>query len=118
MTKIIAGAGRPCYHSTDGQKTAAARPALDRISLLWLEDHCWEGIMSLSRIADKITADSLVHEVIDRYPGSVTVFVQYRLQCIGCYISPFHTIADVAREYALGLDPLLTDLNQAASAGT
>jgi hybrid cluster-associated redox disulfide protein len=71
--------------------------------------------MTLTRLAEQITADSLVHEVIDRHPDAVSVFVQHRLQCIGCYISPFHTIADVAREYALGLEVLLGDLNQAAS---
>jgi hybrid cluster-associated redox disulfide protein len=73
--------------------------------------------MSLTRLAEQITADCLVHDVIDRHPQTVAVFVQYRLQCIGCYISPFHTIADVAREYALGLESLLVDLNQATGSG-
>lgn len=86
-------------------------------ALLCHRGHAKEPLMSSTGLADQITADSLVHEVIDRHPRSVSVFVQYRLQCIGCYISPFHTIEDVAREYALGLDPLLLDLNQAATAG-
>jgi hypothetical protein len=36
------------------------------------------------------------------------------MQCVGCYISPFHTITDCAREHAMSVDPLLDDLNQAA----
>jgi hypothetical protein len=33
------------------------------------------------------------------------------LNCVGCYIAPFHTITDTAREYALQLEPLLSELN-------
>jgi hybrid cluster-associated redox disulfide protein len=59
-----------------------------------------------------ITADSLVRDVIERHPQTIIVFVRHRLQCIGCDISPFHTIADSAREHAVSIDPLLGDLNQ------
>jgi hybrid cluster-associated redox disulfide protein len=60
-----------------------------------------------------ITADVLVQDVVERHPQAIAVFSSHGLQCPGCYISPFHTIADVAREYALAIDPLLRDLNQA-----
>jgi hybrid cluster-associated redox disulfide protein len=60
-----------------------------------------------------ITAGSLVQEVIECHPQTIAVFVHHGLQCVGCDISPFHTIADTAREYALALEPLLGDLNGA-----
>ena len=60
-----------------------------------------------------ITADCLVQDVIERHPQTITIFNRYGLQCVGCYISPFHTIADCAREYSMTLAPLLQDLNQA-----
>jgi len=60
-----------------------------------------------------ITADCLVQDVVERHPQTIVVFNRYGLQCVGCYISPFHTIADSAREYSMTLDPLLQDLNQA-----
>jgi hybrid cluster-associated redox disulfide protein len=60
-----------------------------------------------------ITADSLVQEVIERHPQTILVFVRHRLQCVGCDISPFHTIADSAREHAVTIEPLLGELNQA-----
>ena len=63
-----------------------------------------------------ITADSLVQDVIDRHPQTVIVFVRYRLQCAGCDISPYHTIADSAREHAISVEPLLGDLNRALAA--
>ena len=63
-----------------------------------------------------ITADSLVKEVVERHPQTIAVFPQHRLNCVGCYIAPFHTITDTAREYALRIEPLLSELNSAIGA--
>ena len=64
-----------------------------------------------------ITADSLVKEVIDCHPQTIPIFIKYGLNCVGCYIAPFHTITDTAREYALRIEPLLSDLNWAIAPG-
>ena len=69
--------------------------------------------MSITRLAEFITADCIVQRVIERYPQTIPVFTRHGMQCVGCYISPFHTITDCAREHAMALDPLLDDLNQA-----
>lgn len=63
--------------------------------------------------AERITADSLVRDVVGHYPQTIVVFGRRGMQCPGCYISPFHTVADTAREYAMSLAPLLSDLNRA-----
>jgi hybrid cluster-associated redox disulfide protein len=68
------------------------------------------------RSAQPITADCLVEEIVERHPQTILVFARHGLQCVGCYMSPFHTIADSAREYAMALEPLLLDLNQAVVA--
>jgi hybrid cluster-associated redox disulfide protein len=60
-----------------------------------------------------ITADSLVKEVVECHPQTIAVFAKHGLNCVGCYISPFHTISDTAREYELWLEPLLSELNGA-----
>lgn len=60
-----------------------------------------------------ITAECLVYDVIEQYPQAIRVFVRRGLQCPGCFISPYHTIADSAREYAVPIEPLLGALNQA-----
>lgn len=62
-----------------------------------------------------IAADSLVQEVVDRHPQAIAIFCRYGLQCAGCYISPYHTLADSAREYAMPLDALLAELNRAVA---
>ena len=68
--------------------------------------------MMEARRQGTITADSLVQEVVEGCPETVTIFARHGLQCAGCYISPFHTIADSARAYAIAVEPLLFDLNR------
>ena len=66
--------------------------------------------------ATYVTANCLVQQVVERYPQVIRVFARHGLQCVGCHISPFHTIADTAREYSLQLEALLADLNRAVAA--
>jgi hybrid cluster-associated redox disulfide protein len=61
------------------------------------------------------TADSLVGDVVAGRPQTVLVFVRYGLHCPGCYIAPFHTLTDTAREYRIPVALLLRELNQAAA---
>ena len=63
-----------------------------------------------------VTAECLVQDVVERHPQTIAVFARHGLQCVGCYISPYHTLTDTAREYALSIEPLLGDLNQAIAA--
>lgn len=74
--------------------------------------------MDITRFGKPITADSLVQHVVEHYPRTIAIFARHGLQCVGCYISPFHTVADSAREYNMALERLLSDLNQAISAET
>ena len=69
--------------------------------------------MNVISTPESITADCIVQGVIERHPQTIAIFARYGMQCAGCYISPFHTIADCAREHALTLEPLLENLNQA-----
>lgn len=71
-------------------------------------------MMDVLENQDVIDADSLVEEVVKDHPETVLVFVRHGLQCVGCSMSPFHTIADSAREHAVALDPLLGALNGAS----
>jgi hybrid cluster-associated redox disulfide protein len=71
--------------------------------------------MDMTQAEELITADSLVQEIVEAYPQTIPVFVRHRLGCVGCYISPYHTIADCAREYAVSLEPFLRDLNRASA---
>ncbi len=61
-----------------------------------------------------IVRDLTVDEVMRRWPQTMPVFVKLKLNCVGCDMAPFETIADVANTYGLGLDMLLGELNAAA----
>ncbi len=61
-----------------------------------------------------IGCDLTVDEVMRRWPPTMAVFVRHKLNCVGCDMAPFETIADVAKTYGLALDALLADLNAAA----
>lgn len=40
-------------------------------------------------------------ELLRRWPEAVSVFLQHKTRCVGCLISPFHTVVDACREYDL-----------------
>jgi hybrid cluster-associated redox disulfide protein len=63
----------------------------------------------------RFTADTLVCDVVAGHPQTVLVFVRRGLHCPGCYIAPFHTLADTAHEYLIPIAPFLHELNQAAA---
>lgn len=69
--------------------------------------------MNITSMPAAITADCIVQGVIERHPQTIAVFTRHRMQCVGCYIAPFHTIADSAREHAIALETFLDDLNRA-----
>jgi hybrid cluster-associated redox disulfide protein len=71
--------------------------------------------MRETRLEREIGADHLVQAIVEDHPQVVLIFARHGLQCAGCYISPYHTIADSAREYGIPLEPLLEDLNGLAA---
>ncbi len=58
----------------------------------------------------KPQADSIVAEVMQRWPSTVAVFVRRRMACPGCALSPFITVAEAARAYRLTTADLLVEL--------
>lgn len=45
--------------------------------------------------------DMSVGEIMARWPGTIRLFLARRMHCVGCPISPFHTLADAATEHGL-----------------
>ena len=67
--------------------------------------------MATKPIAQKITAEMSIEEAATKYPQTIKVFFQHGMQCTGCYICGFHSIAESAKEYGVELESLLNDLN-------
>jgi hybrid cluster-associated redox disulfide protein len=60
-----------------------------------------------------ITGESVVDEIVTRFPPTARVFVGRRMHCVGCELSRFETLAGAARIYQQPLEPLLADLRAA-----
>lgn len=61
-----------------------------------------------------LNAQLTVDDVMRRWPQTLPVFVRLKLDCVGCDMAPFETLAEVAKTYDLSLDDLLSQLKQAA----
>ena len=51
-----------------------------------------------------------VADIISKCPQTVSVFLKYQMLCVGCYVGPFHTIADASIEHDIDEQQLWRDL--------
>lgn len=65
-------------------------------------------------MADKITKDDSLGEVLKKHPKTLLVFMDYGLNCAGCPMSQSETIEEAAQAHQLDLAKLLKDLNKTA----
>lgn len=52
-------------------------------------------------------------DVMTHWPDTVPVFLRHRMLCVGCVISPFHTIVDACAEYSLNEQEFVAELRDA-----
>lgn len=53
-------------------------------------------------------------DVMTHWPDTIPVFLRHRMLCVGCVISPFHTIVDACAEYGLNEQEFVAELRNAA----
>ena len=63
-----------------------------------------------------ITGETLIGQVLDRYPASLEVFEQYGLPCAACLAYTVETIEVGARRHGVDTNRLVADLNRLAGA--
>lgn len=51
----------------------------------------------------EIEFDTMVDEVMRRWPATIRTFLDYGMECIGCPIGRLHAVEDACREH--GVDP-------------
>jgi len=57
-----------------------------------------------------ISFDDLVDDVMTRRPGTIRVFLAFRMRCVGCPIACFHNVADACQEHGVDPDAFLAAL--------
>jgi len=62
--------------------------------------------------------DMPVLQIMQRWPATIAVFIDFELNCIGCPIGPFHTVADAASEHGVSLEVLNASINAAIDRAT
>ncbi len=63
-----------------------------------------------------LTTDLIVAEVLARWPQTISVFFGHHMICVGCAMSRFETLGEVAAVYGLDLNALLRELRQSVAA--
>jgi hybrid cluster-associated redox disulfide protein len=61
----------------------------------------------------QISLQSSVAELLSRWPEAIPVFLEYKLNCVGCSMSDFETLADAIEIYQLPREQFIDDLEQA-----
>ena len=45
--------------------------------------------------------DMTLSAIMTEWPETIPVFLRHRMLCVGCLITPFHTLTDACAEYGL-----------------
>jgi len=58
--------------------------------------------------------DDIVGEVMAARPATIRVFLDYRMGCVGCPISAFHSVDDACKEHGVDRDAFVAALRAVA----
>jgi hybrid cluster-associated redox disulfide protein len=61
-----------------------------------------------------INYDTLVDDVMEVWPVTIRVFLDFRFGCVGCPIATFHTVDDACREHGIEREVFLQALRVAS----
>jgi hybrid cluster-associated redox disulfide protein len=50
--------------------------------------------------------------IMDRWPGTITVFLHYRFICVGCVIAPYHSLKEACSEHGADINEVCAALDQ------
>lgn len=63
-----------------------------------------------------ITLETPMDVLMSRHPEVLPVLLEFRIHCVGCPLSAFHSVSDAAREHARDPAELLPSLRSAIAA--
>lgn len=64
-------------------------------------------------MADKITKDMGIMEIVQQWPQTTAVLMEYGMGCIGCAAAHFENIEQGASAHGIDVDALMVALNKA-----
>lgn len=60
------------------------------------------------------TPDMTVDQVMNRWPASIRVFMDFRMGCVGCPIATFHSVYEASHEHHVDGSAFLAALHAIA----
>ncbi len=63
-----------------------------------------------------ITKENSIMEVVQKYPDTARVFMEFGMGCLGCAIAQFETIEQGAMAHGMDIGRLMEALNKVAVA--
>jgi hybrid cluster-associated redox disulfide protein len=70
----------------------------------------------MSQYSSQIDLEMTVEEVMRCWPATIRVFIDFHLNCVGCPIAGFHSIADACREHCVDPAAFLAAVGEVALA--
>lgn len=61
----------------------------------------------------EITKNSIIGDVLDKYPNTAEIFFSIGMHCLGCPASRGETIEEACAVHGANVDELITALNEA-----
>ena len=61
----------------------------------------------------KITKETRISEIVEKYPQTISLLLGKGLHCIGCPLAPDETFEEAAKVHGFDLEKLLEELNKA-----
>lgn len=58
--------------------------------------------------------DLCLEDLMTEWPQTISVFHRHRMLCVGCLVSPFHSVTDACREYHLNEEAFMCELREVA----
>jgi len=60
-----------------------------------------------------ISIEQIVQDIMDRWPQTIPVFLEHRMNCVGCSMASFEELKDALLIYHLPSDPFVEKLHKA-----
>ena len=61
---------------------------------------------------NKITKDTTIEEILEKFPDTVNTFMDYGIPCLVCGEPLWGTVEEAAEKYNVNLEELLDKLNE------
>ncbi|RCX21079.1 hybrid cluster-associated redox disulfide protein [Anaerobacterium chartisolvens] len=59
-----------------------------------------------------ITKDMSITDIVEKYPQTVEILMNYGMHCFGCMAARFENIEQGAMAHGINVDDLMKDLNK------